>query len=114
MNGKLEYSFDDEPINKSCYDLANNKIEVYFNGYHDLIENVYIEKSCIWTLENWENAKSRVGDEVKYYDLREHFGVFSLILYMKYNEKEELEMLVITVDNRYVTLVFKNPEMSLK
>ncbi len=33
---------------------------------------------------------------------------------MKYNDNEELEMLVNTVDNRYLTLFFKNPKLSLK
>lgn len=112
MEKKLTYSFDDEPVSKFCYDLDNKKIEVHFNGYHDLTRDMYVEKPCIWVLENWEYAKSRPGDEPKLYDLSNHAGIFSMILYMKYNDGKELEMLVNTVDNRYITLFFKDPELS--
>ncbi len=40
-------------------------------------------------------------------------GIISMILYMKYNEKEELEMLIYTVDNRYITLFFVQPQIDL-
>lgn len=114
MENKLEYSFDDEPVSKFCYDLINKKIEVHFKGYYDLIKDTYIEAPCIWVLENWVYGKSRIGDEQKLCDLNEHIGIFSLILFMKYNDSEELEMLVNTVDNRYLTLFFKDPKLSLK
>ena len=32
MKHKLNYSFDDEPVSKFCYDLDNKKIEVQFKG----------------------------------------------------------------------------------
>jgi hypothetical protein len=114
MENKLEYSFDDEPISMFCYDLDNKKIEVHFKGYYDLIKDVYIEAPCIWVLENWEYAKSRIGDEQTLCDLNKQIGIFSLILYMKFNNNKELEMLVNTVDNRYFTLFFKNPQLSLR
>ena len=37
MEKKLEYSFDDEPVSKFCYDLGGKKIELHFKGYYDLI-----------------------------------------------------------------------------
>lgn len=114
MENKLEYSFDDEPVSKFCYDLDNKKIEVHFKGYYDLIKDMYIENPCIWVLENWDYAKSRIGDEQKLYDLNKHIGVFGLILYMKYNDDKELEMLINTVDNRYLTLFFKDPKLNLR
>jgi hypothetical protein len=114
MEKKLEYSFDDEPVSKFCYDLDNKRIEVYFKGYYDLNKDIYIEAPCIWILENWEYAKSRIGDEHKLNDLNKNIGVFNLILYMKYNNDKELEMLVNTADNRYLTLFFKDPKLSLR
>lgn len=57
MEKVLEYSFDDEPVSKFCYDLENKKIEVHFKGYFDLIKDEYIEKYCIWIIENWKEAK---------------------------------------------------------
>lgn len=114
MKNKLVYSFDDEPVSKFCYDLDNNKIEIYFKGYFDLAEDKYMEKPCIWSLENWKEAKSKIGDDTKFYDLTKNLGIFNLILYMKYNDDDVLEMLVNTVDNRYITLFFKEPILSLK
>lgn len=50
MERKLEYSFDDEPISKFCYDLETQKIRVHFRGYYDLIKDAYIDAPCIWFL----------------------------------------------------------------
>ena len=114
MEKKLKYSFDDEPVSKFCYDLDTQKIEVHFRGYYDLTKDTYLDDPCIWVIENWEYAKCTLGDEQKRYDLNKHIGVFSLILYMKYNDNKELEMGINTVDNRYLTLFFKDPKLSLK
>ena len=114
MENKLEYSFDDEPVNKFCYDLDNKKIEAHFKGYYDLIRDEYIETPCVWVLENWKYAKIKIGDEQKLYDLNMHIGIFGLILYMKYIDDKELEIHVLTVDDRYLTLLFKEPNLSLK
>ena len=85
MEKKLEYSFDDEPVSKFCYDLDNKKIEVHFKGYYDLKKDSYVDASCIWVLENWECATSRIGDDQRKFDLNKQLGIFSLILYMKCN-----------------------------
>lgn len=114
MERRLEYSFDDEPVSKFCYELECKKIEVHFKGYFDLLKDKYMETPCIWTLENWKEAKCKIGDNAKLYDIDKSIGIFSLILYMKYNEDERLEMLINTVDNRYLTLFFKDPELSLR
>lgn len=65
MKKKLDYSFDDEPVSKFCYDLDNNRIEIYFKGFFDLLKEKYVEKPCIWLIENWEEAKSKIGDDTK-------------------------------------------------
>ncbi len=114
MQKKLEYSFDDEPVSKFCYDLELKKIEIHFNGYFDLLNDKYTESGCIWTIENWKEAKCKIGEETKLYNLDKCIGIFSLILYMKYNEDDRLEMLINTVDNRYITMFFKEPNLNLK
>ena len=114
MENNLYYSFDDEPVSKFCYDIDNKRVETYFKGYYDLNKDAYTEMPCIWIIENWKDAKSKLGDEQKLYDLNKHIGVFSLILYLKYNDDNDLEMLVNTLDNRYITLFFKEPTLSLK
>lgn len=113
MEMKLKYSFADEPVSKFCYDLSTQKIEVHFNGHYNLINDAYVNAPCIWVVESWQYAKCMLGDEQKRYDLNKHIGVFSLILYMNYNDDAELEMLVNTVDNRYITMFFKEPKLSL-
>ncbi len=88
MTNKLDYSFDDEPVSKFCYSLDSKKIEVYFTGHYDLRkEDSFIEAPCVFIIENWVKAKSRVGDEEQFYSLDKHMGIFSIILYMKYNEE---------------------------
>ena len=112
MERKLEYSFDDEPVSIFCYELECKKIVVHFKGYFDILKDKYMETPCVWTMENWNEAKCKIGDDAKLYDIDKSIGIFSLILYMKYYE-EELEMLVNTLDNRYITLFFKDPKLKL-
>jgi hypothetical protein len=113
MENKLEYSFDDEPVDKFSYDIKKKRIEVYFSDYFDEMKNHYFEIPCVFIIEDWEDAKSKIGDDLKCYDLDKHMGIFSMILYMKYNDVDELEMLVNTIDNRYITLLFTKPQISL-
>lgn len=110
----MKYSFDDEPVCKFCIDLKNKKIEMYFNSYFNITENEEINQPCIFVIENWKNAKSKIGDEERMYDLNHHLGIFSIILYMKYNDNKILEILVNTIDNRYVTLFFEEPNLILQ
>lgn len=111
MEDTLGYSFDDEPVSKFCYDIDNETLEIHFNGYYNIIRDKYLETPCVWTLHNWDYAKIKIGDDDRRCDLNMHLGIFSLILYMKYNDEMELEMLVNTVDNRYITLFFRNPTL---
>ncbi|KAB2916134.1 MAG: hypothetical protein F9K23_08470 [Bacteroidetes bacterium] len=113
MKKKIGYSFDDERVCKFCYDLDNKKIEVHFGGHYDQVKDEYIDAPCIWIIEDWEYAKCMLGDEQKRHDLNKYISIFSLILYMKYNDNKELEMLVNTVDSKYITLFFKSPKLSL-
>ena len=109
---KWNYSFSDEVAINFCYDIENKKITVGFNGYFDLITHEYKEVECLFVIEKWLDAKSKVDDNIRFYDLDKHMGIFSLILYMK-REEDFIELLVNTIDERYITLRFKDPTMSL-
>lgn len=113
MKDKFKFAFDDEPVNKFCYDIKNKKIQLYFSGYYDIgNETKYVEKPCVFEIRNWSEGNSIIGDELRKYDLNTHIGVISMILYMKYAD-EKLEIFVSTVDDRYLTLSFKTPDLVL-
>ncbi len=113
MEKKLEYSFDDEIANKFCYDMDNKKIEIHFGGYYDALSSQYINKPCIWVIENWADAKSKLSSESSYNDLEQHLGIVSMVLSAEIN-KTSLELTVNTIDNRYIDLLFDSPQLSLK
>jgi hypothetical protein len=110
---KLKYSFDDEVANKFCYDMDKNKIEIYFGGYYDTLSGQYIDKPCIWIIENWTKAKSKLSSESIYTDLENNLGIISMVLSLEINDTI-LELTVNTTDNRYVDLMFDNPQLNLK
>jgi len=68
-------------------------------------------QKCALIIENWKDAKSKIGDQEKYYELNKHIGIFRMIYYMKLIDSN-LEMFVNTIDNRYVTLVFIEPTIN--
>ncbi|PQL94858.1 hypothetical protein [Apibacter adventoris] len=114
MENKFNYSFDDEVVSKFCYDIDKKKIITYFTGYTDLIEQKrFLDRQCIFTIENWEKAKSKVGDENRFFDLDKNMGIFSMILYVKL-EEGGLEILVNTLDDRYITLIFTNVDINFR
>jgi hypothetical protein len=113
MDNKLEYSFDDEYATKFCYDVENKKIEIHLTGYSDLIKNERIDKPCIWIIENWTKAKSKLSSESIYTDLENNLGIISMVLSLEINDTI-LELTVNTTDNRYVDLMFDNPQLNLK
>jgi len=113
MEKKLEYSFDDEVANKFCYNMDNNKIEIHFGGYYDTLNSRYIDKPCIWIIENWTDAKSKLSSEVAYTDLENYLGIISMVLSSEINNTT-LELTVNTTDNRYIDLLFDNPQLKLK
>jgi len=112
MENILEYSFDDEVVNRFCYDIDNKKIEVSFRGYYDLLKNEFIKAPCKWVIENWIEAKSKLNSEAKYDFLEKHLGIFSLVLSLE-KTGQNLEVTVNTVDGRYIDLIFINPIIKL-
>lgn len=113
MERKLEYSFDDEVVNKFCYDINNKKIEIHFEGYYDTLSSQYVDKPCIWVIENWTDAKSKLNSESSYNGLEQHLGIVSMVLSIDVN-KTSIEVTVNTIDNRYIDLLFDNPQTKLK
>jgi hypothetical protein len=113
MEKTFWYSFDDEPVIKFCYYTKEKRIELHFAGFYDLKMNPhFIDKNCVFIIENWKEGKSKIGDD-QYYNLEKNMGILNMVLFMELKGKD-LEMLVSTVDNRYITLFFKEPSLSLK
>lgn len=114
MGNKLYFSFDDEYVSRSCYDIDNKKIEIYYPAYYDLRNNgTFIEKPCVFTIKNWDVAKSRLGAEERFYDLNKHLGIITIIYNMVLKD-ENLEMFVDTVGGKCITLIFTNPELDFR
>jgi len=114
MKHKLSYSFDDVSVSKFCYDLKRKVIQVYFDDFFDLQIEDYMGIPCIWTIQNWKEAKCRIEVDTKFYRIEERMGIFDSILYMHYNENDQFEMFVSTVDGRYITFYFEGAELSLE
>lgn len=112
MKKKIGYSFDDEVVTKFCYDMENNKIEIHFAGYFDILNNEYIDNPCVWIIEKWNNAKSKLNSENSYAKLDKHLGIISMILSLEMKENS-LQITVNTLDNHYVDLLFDGPELKL-
>lgn len=112
MKNNLDYSFDDELITSFYYDLVDKEIKLGFEGYFDIKLNLFVEKKCFFTISNWLDAKSQINNN-KMSTLDKYLGIINMILYMKYNDTEELEMLINTLDNRYTTLFFLHPQINL-
>jgi hypothetical protein len=109
---KLTYSFDDEVAGKSCYDIDKKRIEINFIGYFDSSSNQYIDRPCVWIIENWAYAKSKLSSETAYNDLDRHLGIISMILSAEIN-KDNLELTANTIDGRYIDLIFNNAQLRL-
>lgn len=110
MSIKIESSFEDEPVSRFCYDIDGKKIKIYFSGYYDVQSKDYIEQNCCCVVNNWKAAKSKLYKDDRFFSLDSHIGVFSLILHAKYSNNI-LEMVVNTIDNRYIVLQFTEPEI---
>lgn len=113
METRLEYSFEDEVANRFCYDMLNKKIEIHFSGYYDALTNQYINKNCVFVIDNWTSAKSKLSSESFFHDLDSHIGVIGMILSMQ-RRKTTFELTVNTVDNRYIDLWFENSQVKLQ
>ncbi len=114
MTNQFNYAFDDEYVSKFCYDIDNKKMELYYSAYYDLQNNdTFIEKACVFIIKNWDVAKSCLGAEERFYDLKKHLGIITII-YSMILKDETLEMFVDTVGGKCITLIFTNPELEFR
>jgi hypothetical protein len=114
MELKLDYSFHDELVSKFYCDLNSKKLELHFEAYSDLLKNEYVESDCIWTIENWTEAKSTVGVNPKLLPIDTTLGIFYLRLDSGITDNNELEIFVNTIDGRYLNIFFKEPTLTFK
>jgi hypothetical protein len=114
MEKKIFYAFDDETVSKFCYDLNLKKIELHFEAYFDILKNESVEEPCVWTIENWKEAKSAEGDNPKLYSIEKNISIFYLIIYFKLTESNDLEIFVETINDKYITFIFKEPTLTFK
>jgi len=111
MNIKIEISFSDIPVSKFCYDIDGKKIEIYFPGYYDVQSGDYVEQNCCCVISNWKEGKSKVYNDDIFFDLDKHIGIFSLLLHIVHSN-EFLEMIINTIDDRYIVLRFVASEVT--
>lgn len=104
MKKKLDYSFDDEIVSKFCYDMDNKQIDIHFTGYSNEYER-FLDKPCVLSISKWSDAKIKIEPHNKLHMLDNYIGIFSMILYIKCYD-DIFEMLVNTIDNRYITIYF--------
>jgi hypothetical protein len=104
--------FNDQVVSKFCYDIDNKKIEVYYSDFwsRDDDGNI-VSQNCLLTIENWTSAKSRLGDEPKFYPLDKHIGIFSMIIFTEL-KKKDLTIIVNTINDTYITLQFDDPQIA--
>lgn len=105
MIDKLTYSFDDQVVSAFFYDMENNRIEVHFESYYDLVKNQLIENPCVLVIEKWKDAMGKLSKDSMFDKLDNHIGVFSLILWME-KQESDLKLTVNTLDGRYIDLHF--------
>lgn len=109
----VDYAFDDEVVSKFSYDLENKVIEVYYPGYIDIKAGTRIEEECVFAIKNWSSAKSKFGDDVRFYDLDKYLGIFSMIIHIEYSNGY-LSLIVNTINDTYITLKFEHVEVYFK
>lgn len=116
MKDKMSYSFDDEPIRNYKINSTSKTININFDGYFDLISNSYKSTPCIWTIKNWEEAKFRVGEEDVWNSLNTNTIVLNMILYLCSDNFGNLELHVLSENDKYLTFLFIKPkfEFNLK
>lgn len=113
MPQDLAYSFDDEIASKFCYDLDHKRLEIHFTGCWEVATQHYHEGSCHLLIHQWTDARCQEGDvSPRFIRLEEGMGIVSLLLSFAWTG-EELEVVVNTIDNRYLLLRFANPSVEV-
>ncbi len=107
------YSFHDEIVKRFCCNLEEKILEMSFLAYSDILANKYVEEPCTFVIQKWKDTVVKIGLEKKDYKIENQIGIVRMILNMelKYNN---LELLVNTQDNRYLTITFIDPILRLE
>jgi hypothetical protein len=109
MPQPLAYSFDDEVASKFYYDLDHNRLEIHFTGCWELATQHYHEGPCYLLIHHWQAAycqEEAVSN--RFVPLEQGMGIVSLLLGVAWVD-EQLELVVNTIDNRYLLLRFASP-----
>lgn len=113
MKSNLDYTFDDEPVKRFFYDSVNKKIEVFFDGCYSVETNQYVSAECKLVIDNWcevNGQEHKLNGVVFHKDLNHCLAIFDAILSLK-KSKDTITLFVETIDNRYITLEFKDADM---
>jgi hypothetical protein len=109
MPQTLAYSFDDEVASKFCYDLDHKRLEIHFTGCWELATQHYHEGPCYLLIHQWRVAHCQEeAVSHRFVPLEQGMGIVSLVLAMTCVD-EQLELVVNTIDNRYLLLRFASP-----
>jgi hypothetical protein len=105
----LAYSFDDEVASKFCYDIKQKHLEIHFTGCWELATQRYHQGPCSLLIHQWRAAHCQEEAVSKrFIPLEQGMGIVSLLLAVTWVD-EQLELLVNTLDDRYLLLRFNNP-----
>jgi hypothetical protein len=113
----LAYSFDDEVASKFYYDMADKRLEIHFTRCWDKVAHCLLEGPCYLLIHQWADARCQDAgyrpDNVpppKFFPLEDSMGIVSMILFIEWTDGQ-LEMVVNTIDDRYLLLLFDNPSV---
>jgi hypothetical protein len=109
MSQPLAYSFDDEVASKFCYDMDHQRLEIHFTGCWELATQSYHEGPCYLLIHQWSAAHCQEEAVSKrFVPLEQGMGIVSLLLGLTW-VGEQLELVVNTIDNRFLLLRFAHP-----
>lgn len=119
MPQALAYSFDDEIASKFYYDLDGKRLEIHFTGCWDVAAERYHDGPCHLLIHQWTDARCQ---DVRYEEgkvkprrfvpLENSMSIVSLLLSLDWTT-EGLELIVNTIDERYLLLRFANPSVEV-
>ena len=113
MPQALAYSFDDEVASKFYYDLEGKRLEIHFTGCWEIATGRYHDGPCHLLIHQWADARCQEeAVSARIVRLEELMGIVSLLLSFDWTA-EGLEMLINTIDNRYLLLRFTNPSVDV-
>jgi hypothetical protein len=113
MPQNLAYSFDDEVASKFYYDLDGKHLEIHFTGCWEIATGHYHNGPCHLLIHQWTDARCQEeAVSPRFVRLEERMGIVSLLMYFAWTA-EGAEVLINTIDNRYLLLRFTNPSVEV-